>query len=72
MQSDKFHKIEVELSAIENGQTLGRVKLDGNELHGVRSVSVNAGCHSATEITLTMIASVDVTVNGVQVTEIKG
>jgi hypothetical protein len=72
LQSDNVHTFHVELSALEKGHTLGKVRLDGNELHGVRSVSVNAGYHSATEITLTMIASVDVTVNGVQVTEIKG
>ena len=54
-----YHRIKVNLKAHDNGHTFGAVELDGNPLHGVRDIKIEAGFQRVTEVTLTLIASVE-------------
>lgn len=62
-----FHHIKINLSAHDNGRTLGTVELDGKPLHGVRDIKIEAGFQRVTEVTLTLIASVEAEFDGAAV-----
>jgi hypothetical protein len=65
----KFHKITVDLAAVEKGHTLGTVYMDGVAVHGVRAIKIESSYQSVTEVTLTMIANVAVEVDGAEVSQ---
>jgi hypothetical protein len=70
LQNDKepkFHKITINLAAIEKGHTLGSVQMDGVVVKGVRSIDIHASHQDVTEVTLTLIASVDAEIFGAEV-----
>ena len=54
------------------GMTLGKVWLDGIELHGVRGVSAKSEYNAVAEVTITMIAGVTGDIDGALVSLLDG
>lgn len=48
----RFHDFEVEAGTVGHDAS---VAMDGQQLRGVRSVSLSTGVHDLTEITITMV-----------------
>lgn len=70
MPSDnKFPTVTVKLAAYNAGHTLGTVMLDGVPVKGVRHIDIDAGYNQVTEVTLTLIAAVEMEIDGAQVSQ---
>lgn len=68
MSSDsKFSTVAVKLNAYNAGHTLGTVTIDGVPVKGVRHINIDAGHNQVTEVTITMMAAVDVEIDGARV-----
>ena len=57
-----YHNFKISLGPHDGRRTLGSVEIDGKPVHGVRAIQVLAGHDRVTEVTLTLIASVDMEV----------
>ena len=62
-----YHRIKVNLKAYDAGGTFGTVELDGKPLQGVRAIKIEAGYPKVTEVTLSLIASVEAEIDGTAV-----
>ena len=63
----KFSTVAVKLAAYNAGHTLGTVMIDGVPVAGVRHIIIDAGHNQVTEVTLTMMAAVDMEIDGAKV-----
>lgn len=54
-----YHHFSIKLKAHDGEHTFGTVEMDGKPVHGVRDIKIDAGFRHVTEVTLTLIASVD-------------
>lgn len=68
MSSDsKFPTVTVKLNAYNAGLTTGTVLIDGVPVNKVRHISIDAGHNQVTEVTITLMASVDIEIDGAEV-----
>jgi ABC-type transporter Mla subunit MlaD len=63
----KFPSVTVKLNAYHDGLTTGTVLIDGVPVNKVRRISIDTGHNQVTEVTITLIASVDIEIDGAEV-----
>lgn len=64
MTANQYHHITIVLHPYDAGHTPGTVEIDGVPVKCVRGIKIEGGYNQVTEVTLTLLASVEVDADG--------